>query len=177
MFLFVIIVNVSVKAQKYNFDDNDSTKQEKTILKENIFYGGGFGLQFGDITAIEVLPEVSYKLHKYFYIGIGGQASYYKDFRYNVTRYVYGLKPFVRLFLFSDFYLQGEYEVLNVPKIDINTGYYTGTRTFVSGMLGGIGYRQKMGKRLSVMTTLLFNFTISLQTPYLNPIYRIGFIF
>lgn len=173
---FLFVFNIAY-SQEYNFDDEDVKSIDTTNYKDNIYYGGGFGLQFGTITALELQPEISYKLHKYIYAGMGGMFSYYKDFRYDLSRIVYGVRPFTRLFLFSDFYLQGEYEILDVPKIDLNTGYYSGERTFVTGVIGGIGYRQRAGKRFSLLTTLLFNFTISSQTPYLNPMYRISILF
>ena len=44
-------------------------------------------------------------------------------------------------------------------------------------ILGGIGYKQKIGKRSAILTSILYNFNISDNTPYRNPVFKMSLIF
>jgi hypothetical protein len=45
----------------------------------------------------------------------------------------------------------------------------------IYNVLGGGGYRQAISDRLFFDAMMLWNFTPTLYTPYVNPIIRIGF--
>ncbi len=167
---------ISVYSQEYDPYTYQDIEQ-KPNLSEKIFFGGGFGLQFGTFTMIKLTPEIGYRPAEMFEFGIGAYYIYSKNFYYNFSDHVYGGNAFGRLYVCQNFYIQGEYEMLNIADFDYTTGYYTGKRIFITGILGGIGYRQKIGKRTAILTSVLYNFTISPKTPYNNPVFRVSLIF
>jgi len=175
--VFFITINIlsgfSQEYDPYTYQDID----RKPILNEKIFFGGGFGLQLGTITVLKVTPEIGYRFLPSLETGVGGYYMYVNNSLYNTTDDVYGGKIFSRLFIYNDLFLQGEYEMLNIADFDINTYYYTGERVFITGFLGGIGYRQKIGKRAAFLSSISYNFLINEKTPYQNPIIRFTLIF
>ncbi len=165
----------------YIFDHENKEKKEentKTRSREKLFFGGGFGFQIGTITSIELLPEVSYRFNPRFYMGVGLHISYFKNFAYDYQADVYGGKAFARFYALNNVFLQAEFELLNVKEFDYDPILqYTGRRIFVPGMLGGVGYRQKIGQRSAVLFTILYNFAMTEQTPYINPVFRVSIEF
>ncbi len=177
LFVFLITFgSLQVFSQEYDpYTYQDIEK--KPILNEKIFFGGGFGVQFGTLTVLKFTPEVGYRIAPSVVLGVGGYYMYAKNNIYNISDNVYGGKVFTRLFIYNDIYLLGEYEMLNIADYDINTYYYTGERVFIPGLIGGIGYRQKLGKRSALLSSISYNFSMSEKTPYQNPIIRFTFVF
>ena len=179
-FLLSAVLLITSYTSIYSQEYDPYTYQDiepKSSLNDNIFYGGGFGLQFGTFILIKVTPEIGYRLTENFELGIGVNYMFTKNSYYNFSDHVYGANIFGRLFVYNDIYIQGEYEMLNVADFDYTTSYYTGERIFIPGILGGIGYRQKIGEKAAILTSILYNFTISDKTPYYNPVFRISLIF
>lgn len=174
---FILIVSHSVIFSQvydpYTYQDIEP----KPALSEKFFFGGGIGLQFGTFSVIRLTPEIGIRPKEMFEFGIGAYYLYSKSFYWNISGHVYGGNVFGRLYVYQDIYIQGEYEILNVEDIDYSTGFYTGERIFVPGILGGVGFRQKVGKRSAILSSIMYNFTITNKTPYNNPIFRISFIY
>jgi len=139
-------------------------------LKDKVFFGGGIDFQFGTYTVIKLTPEVGYRISPIFELGLGTYFLYIKDFSSNISTSIYGGKFFSRYYVFNSLVILGEYEVLFVPD-------YLGNRIIVPGLLGGVGYQQKLGDRFAVQTSILYNFLMSGNTPYKNPIIRISFVY
>ena len=176
--ILCIITRISLYSFSQEYDPY--TYQDikpKSVLSDKVFFGGGFGLQFGTFTVIKITPEVGYRLSSNFEIGVGAYYMFTKNSIYNFSDHVYGGNIFTRVFVYKNIFIQGEYEMLNIADFDYSTGYYTEQRIFIPGLLGGIGYRQKVGERSAILTTVLYNFSISDKTPYMNPIFRISFIY
>lgn len=163
-------------SQEYDPYTYQDIKQQAR-LNEKIFFGGGFGVQFGTSTVLKFTPEIGYRVSPIVELGVGGYYMYAKSRAYNISDNVYGGKVFARLFVYNDIYLQGEYEMLNIADFDPYTYFYTGERIFIPGLLGGIGYRQKLGERSALLSGISYNFSISEKTPYRNPIIRFTFLF
>jgi hypothetical protein len=143
-----------------------------------IFFGGYFGLQFGTQTLIEIAPSIGYKVTNRFSAGMNLKYSYYHytDVYNNVhNSNVYGGGPFARFFITEGLFLHGEGEILNIEVPDAYTGIYS-RENITSIFLGG-GYRQMMGERSSLDMLLLFNVNDNRNSPYQNPVIRIGFGF
>ena len=149
----------------------------KPAINEKFFFGGGFGLQFGTFTVIKITPDIGYRVNEHIELGIGGYYMYTDNIYYNFSDHVWGANVFTRLFVYQNFYLQAEYEWLNIADFDYTTGFYTGERIYIPGFLGGIGFRQKIGERAAIYTSILYNFTMTVKTPYSNPVFKISIVF
>lgn len=172
--------------------------EEALSFRERIFFGGNFGLQLGTITNIELSPLVGYKITPDFSAGTGiryefyrtsGKYSYYQN---SYSTSIYGSSVFTRYMFFRDLgeklrlgtgsalFAHAEYEVLSLEK-----KYFeypppppdTEGRFIVQSVLVGGGLFQPVGRRGGVLFMVLWNLNESFDSPYSNPIMRVGFIF
>lgn len=177
--LWLLLISFS-PAFSQDFDDlySDETekKEDSVSLSDKVYFGGDFSLSFGSSFYFSIAPEVGYKIFPWLHAGLGAYYMHASSNLYNYSISVYGGRTYLRPFVFKKLFLQAEYELLNVPRWDSTYGY-TGNRVMVPGALGGIGYMQKSGGRFGFYIALLYNFTISEQTPYSNPVIRTGFVF
>jgi len=158
--------------------------------ESRIFFGGGLGLQFGDVTLIDVSPMVGYRFTDKLAAGVTLTYKYYKVRNYyayylnlpsdDLKSNIYGGSLFTRYFLFENLFAQAEYEYLlySYDAYEQNiggSGYLKKAETIdlPSFFLGG-GYRQPIGGRTFFTITVLYNFSESPYSPYSNPIIRAG---
>lgn len=180
-FAFIIFYNnVSLYAQE--FIQNDVSKEkvkEHKFDKERLFFGGGLGLQFGDIDLVSLAPEVGYRFTdrfsagigvSYFYISASGPQSFSTN--------IYGGKVFGSFSVFKNLFVHAEYEVLNLETRYFNYNMYSQQKRFnIGSCLVGPGYKFEMGERSSVNLLLLWNLNETIYSPYSNPIMRMSFQF
>ena len=143
---------------------------------DRVFFGGSFGIQFGTQTYVELSPTIGYKITDRLSAGIGLKYIYYKvkDRNFTYSTNIYGGGPFTRFFVTDGLFLHAEFEVLNMEIPSLYTGYER--KNITSVFLGG-GYRQMIGDRSSLDLLLLYNINDNRNSPYINPIIRIGFGF
>lgn len=181
--LSLFLLGVHIYAQEYK-------PPSQNTMSDRIFFGGGLGLQFGDVTLIDVSPMVGYRITEKFAAGVTLTYKYYKVKNYypyylnlpttDLKSNIYGGSLFGRYFLFENLFAQAEYEYL-LYSYDVyernsgGTGYSKSNETIdlPSFFLGG-GYRQPIGGRTFFTITLLYNFSESPYSPYSNPIIRAG---
>jgi len=148
-------------------------------FKDNLFFGGSLGLQFGSQTYVELAPIIGYSITERLAAGLGIKYIYYhfKDeyYNYNYSTNIYGGGPFLRYFVLEGLFLHTEVEVLNMEVPD--PYYIKYTRENITSVFVGGGYRQMMGARSALDLLLLFNVNENRNSPYVNPILRIGFGF
>lgn len=153
----------------------DFNSQSPPTLSNRIWLGGNLGLQFGSQTFVQVAPMVGYRLTEKLTAGVTGNYIYFKDNIIDYSSEIYGGGVFGRYFVTDDLYLHSEYEVLN---LDIPNVYGSGyTRSNVTSVLVGGGYRQWISERAGLDLMILFNLNQSRYSPYNNPIIRFGFVF
>lgn len=177
--------------------------QEKPFASKLLFEGI-VGLQFGTITAVEVSPMVGYKVTSSLVAGVGFtyQYSNYPDFYLNLENgnlsdrkiNIVGGRLFGRYYfadwfegLLGGLFVHGEYEHLvysrnftenrNGKYVDIyGIPYSIGNqKVTVPGVLIGGGLQQPIGGRGYTSILILYNLNETKDTPYSNPIFRIGF--
>lgn len=170
LLLVVLIIPLSGFSQYYE----NKKKEEKKPFKENLFFGGGLGLQFGTYTLIDISPVIGYKVSPRFHPGIRLTYQYQKDSRMNYQTYRYGGSVFARLFLFQGIYAQAEAEALNIEWMNQSLEEY---RLWIENYFVGGGYFQKMGKSGGMYLTVLWNLNDSGYSLYTNPVIRVGFTF
>jgi len=143
-------------------------------FKSKLFFGGGFGLQFGSMTLIEVSPLVGYRVTPKLAVGLSPTYKYYKYNAYygNVTTNVFGGSIFTRYSIFENVFAHVEYESLFYNTKE--PAYPNYMQQFNSFFVGG-GYNQSIGANSGMYILLLWNLNDTPDSPYINPIIRMGF--
>jgi hypothetical protein len=103
---------------------------------------------------------------------VGGRAilRYRKDKRYaeELTTTDYGAAAFARYFLIRNVFVQGEYEYL---EYEYPTFGGASEREGFGSLLGGVGFRQPLGRNASFFLLGMYNFTWDEdeRSPYAEP--------
>lgn len=173
--IFVLSLIFSVASAQQN---------QSTHWRDKVFFGGSFGLQFGDITMIDVSPLVGYQITTSISAGVSGVYKYYNNSVIDYSTHIYGGSVFGQLSLFRDLFAHFEVEPMNMSRAEIVVDQTTGmsyldekARYWVTSVLAGGGYRMRVGQRASLNMMVLWNLNETSYSPYQNPIVRIGFTF
>jgi hypothetical protein len=143
-----------------------------TLLQPKIFYGGGFGLVFGDVDYFEIWPMIGINLTQALSVGVQFLYRHRKDKRYQQTLTTddYGTTLFGRYRFSSPFYLQAEYEYLDYQYYVSTINGLTTKRDNLSSFMAGGGVYQAVGANTSVYATVLYNFSYDQNySPYYGP--------
>lgn len=161
----------------YSYGQGDINKQIQ--LSDKVFFGGGFGMQFGSVSAVELSPMVGYKPVSQVYVGTKLTYQYYKVDRLNYATEIYGASIFGMYNFFMNAAIYTEIESLSLESkyFDTFNTYPNRNRFWVNSFLAGGGYVQPLGERSKLMVLLLFNFNETAYSPYSNPILRINFLY
>jgi len=151
--------------------------RRETSFWENVFIGGSLGMQFGDLTFVDVSPLIGYHLTDQLAVGIGGTYIYYRyrDYYGEYKTNIYGGRVFGRYYFIDELFGHAEYEILNLERPD-DLNYNQLRRVDISNFFVGGGYRQWLGDRTALELLLLYNLTEEAYSPYVNPIVRVGFV-
>ncbi len=177
--------------------------QKANTFWRRIAVGGNLGFQLGSVTGITLSPEFRIRTIDQLYVGtrIIYQYFRYKNYFYDsdtkeflsYESNVYGGGIYLRYYLrslfsnfFGNFYGHVEFEYLAYTRPYIFTQgghiYDPYGNSFVPGkqvveinsiFVGG-GYSQPIGNRVSLDLMILFNLNDSYNSPYSNPIFRLG---
>lgn len=144
-------------------------ENKKLDFLKKPYYGGNFGLQFGNVTLIDISPAVSFRPAEKTYFGIGGSYIYYsiKNPPFSYSTNIFGGRIFARQIVYNGVFGHAEYEVMNFES-------FNKTRINVPAFLLGVGYQQGEDNFFTSIT-LLFNVIENENSFYQNPIFRIGF--
>jgi hypothetical protein len=154
----------------------DETPVKELTFRERLFWGGNLGMNFGNITFIDISPLLGYRLTDRLVIGPGITYMYYRE---NFPPWpifetsIYGGRIFGRYFFTSSLFSHGEYEVLNIGVVNRITNMPE--RSNITNLIAGGGFRRPMGGRGFFNVMVLFN--LSNNNFYQNPIIRGGFGF
>jgi hypothetical protein len=179
-FLIIVVLLSSLlkaKAQLPLIEREQNQPTDRFI--DHMFFGGTFGLQFGSATYVELAPIAGYNFSPRFSAGLGLKYIYYKyndGYNQSYSSSEYGGGPFARYIVFDGLFLHAEYEVLNI-EVPEPPYYVNYSRQNITSIFLGGGYRQMMGERSSLDFLILWNVNESIYSPYVNPIFRVGFGF
>ena len=181
--ILFLIIFINLKAQE---------NEEFKSWKDRIFFGGNIGLSFGSVTDIEISPIVGYNITQRWAMGTGFMYEYYKRNEFNIETHIYGGSIFTRFTLFPNFsmyfpvgeglsmFAHTEYQGLSLEekyfKTSVDINERTGRYILHSFLIGG-GLTQKLGRRGGFNITVLWNLNYTEDSPYNNPVIRVGFIF
>lgn len=169
LFLFSLAVFSVCVAKAQSFGPADGLRG--AALKDRIFFGGNFGLQFGTQTVVDINPIVGYRINNRLSAGVGAKYLYYKykDRLYSYETNIYGGSIFGRYAVTESLFAYSEYEMINLSVFDPYE-----RRVDVGSLFVGGGYSQPIGGRSSLYLMLLYNLNESTYSPYQNPIIRMG---
>jgi hypothetical protein len=173
------------------FSYTDLHAQERTNskppLKERLFYGGNFGLQFGTITEIEVSPVVGLWILPRLAVAAGPDYTYYKYFGDPTA--IYGGSCYTQFVVIRDInsflpigsntgiFIQIENELLSLKTSFWKEPPYSSDRFFVNTLLVGAGISQQIGRRASFDISFLWPVNETEYGLYSKPEIRMNFIF
>lgn len=168
----------------------DEAEGKKGFDKSKLFFGGNFGLSFGDYTLINISPQVGYRFNKTLAAGMGFNMQYIsvKNRYQNGTTYsktsqgVMGLNIFGRVYPAQFFLLQVQPEANYVWG---KTKYYDGTQPseisldakIVPSLLLGGGVAMPAG-RGAFLATVFYDVLQNTYSPYgRQAIFNFGYNF
>lgn len=160
---------------------------ETPPLKDRLFYGGSFGLQFGSITDIQVSPVVGIWVLPRLAVAAGPNYRFYKN--YFMSTDIYGIRAYTQFVIIQDInsfipigmhmgiFVHCEDELLSLKSSSWKDPPYTSNRFYLNTVLAGAGISQQMGRRSSLNIMVLWALNDSLYGIYSNPEIRVAFIF
>lgn len=164
------------QAREVGYESSKTKKSEASSKAgfdpSKLIVGGNIGLQFGNITLIEASPRIGYMLRPNLQLGLSGRYIYYEEktifgtFKNNI----FGGGIFSQYYFLENFIAHVEYEVLNLD--DYKPPF---ERTNIQSVFVGGGYRSMVSDRAFFNLLLLYNLNETYNSPYTNPIIRIGF--
>jgi hypothetical protein len=174
----ILLFSLSSFAQYAREDGKDSTKipassQKKPIprnpILDHISIGGSCSLELGSLTYIAVAPLLGYRVSDEIMIAAGPMYQYFSisDNTGTYANNIYGGRADAYVFLpgrLRNFFIQGEYEVLNVP--DDYSVFANITRAVVAIPLAGAGIRRPLGEKSYYTLSGLWDFSHSPLSPY-----------
>jgi hypothetical protein len=175
--LIIIIILISSNltfAQFEDFEEENYSENEETSIKDQIFYGGDFGFQFGTVTFLNISPQIGYYITDYWSAGVGATYMFYKNNFFDLKTSVYGGSLFTEIYPLSFIVLHGESQMLNIEIYENPNNPF---RAWDLSLLGGGGYRMRIGEKGIVNYLILWNFNQSKNSVYSNPVFRISFYF
>ena len=161
-------------------------REEAHPLRERLFFGGSFGLQFGTFTDIEVSPVAGLWVLPRIGIAAGPVFRYYKN-PYDHTT-IYGGTGYIQYLFLQDFnniipvgihaglFFQLEDEALSLESAYFKNPNLNG-RFLLNTILAGGGVRQPLGQRSSLNFIFLWALNDAGYGIYGNPEIRISVIF
>lgn len=177
IYIGALLVASVLPSNRIQAQDIRPENQKQFNLREHLYFGGGFGLQFGSVTLIEISPLVGYKITPKLSAGLSPSYKYYgyKDYYgYKVNSNVFGGSVFARYYIIPSIFAHSEFETLYFnTKV---TGYEKSLQQINSFFVGG-GYNQVIGNNSGMYLMVLWNLNDTQDSPYSNPVIRLGFSF
>ncbi|TXE08858.1 hypothetical protein [Algoriphagus aquimarinus] len=150
---------------------------DSTALKDRLYYGGNFGMQFGSTTLIEVSPIIGVMITPKFSSGVGVTYQYFKSrYYYGGQSTSYGGRVFSRYNILPNIFAHAEMESINFDHLGYGKTEYE--RIWANSLFLGGGYFAPFGFRGGANFTFLYNVLHdNLRSPYGEPyVIRVGFV-
>jgi hypothetical protein len=189
LFILLFLLNLPVNSQYPEYNDDEESRKGKFFITPE------FGLQFGTITKVELAPLFGYYLSHRFSVGLGGRYEYFRDSRsysynYEMETNIYGIRGFARFIIIDNIdnivplgmntavFAHAELEGLNLERKYFDAPLYpdNGRFWFTTALIGG-GILQQAGPHSALSLMVLWDVDSSSRSPYINPIFRMGFQF
>jgi hypothetical protein len=203
LILFCTIIYMEGSLAQDTIPSLSSKPRNPDNFWRRVSVGGNLGFQAGSVTGVTVAPEVRLRMVDQLYVGFRFLYEYYYNKHYYYDRTtdqelpyqsnVYGGGIYLRYYLSSLFdsflgnlfaHIEYEYQSYSQPytmspvgKIyDPYGNTYVRNSTVIetNSIFVGGGYRQPIGNRVSMDLLILYNLNDTYNSPYSNPIFRLG---
>lgn len=183
LLVFFLLLQIMSVSDVYCQQSSDDTPP----LRERIFFGGNFGLQFGTLTDIQISPIMGIWLLPRVAVAAGPDYRFYK-YRTDRTD-IYGFKVYSELVLIRDLgsvlpvgantgiFLHLEDEVLSLESAFWKSSPVFSKRFYTNTILAGGGISQQIGKRGSMNIMILWSLNENIYDVTSYPDIRISFTF
>lgn len=139
---------------------------------ERIFVGGYLGAHFDFLTTLSLHAHTGYLITNRLSAGISGNYQYSSVWGQRTpTTHVYGAGAFLRFGVFSDIFVQTEFEHLQLRIRQTNNGYAENSE---DNYFIGVGYAAPVSRRVNINLVLLYNINQNSSVYFNNPFFRIG---
>ena len=186
IFLLLLLMTASISLLRAQTDDAVPPEEKGGFDKSRLFFGGSFGLSFGDAVIVNVSPQVGYRFSRYFAAGAGINGQYsefkYRDGNndiYQRQKYgVVGLNVFGRVYpipqLFAQIQPEMNYVWYQVKNYDYD--YNSKENKFVPSVLIGGGGALPMGRNAAFIIMVQYDVLQQDLSPYgSQPFFSVGF--
>jgi len=143
-------------------------------FKQRLFFGGNLSLQLGSYTYVEVSPLAGIHITPFLDLGTGATYTYARDSYSGFTNQIYGANVFTQLQLFKPIVAHVQAELINSGVYNLAGDF---SREWFQSLLIGGGLKQQVGKKSYSFLLLLWNLNQQYNSPYQNPVIKVGFIF
>ena len=180
---------------------NAPTKTKSSFDKKKLFFGGNFGLQFGNYTLVDISPQIGYAFSRYASAGLGISythinTSFISYYDYKDTRNYAGFNFFGRFYPIPNIVLSVQPEInyfwgsYNNVNVNYYSGYYGGNNngnyyeqkkyisSIIPAFLVGGGLRIPAGTAGSVLMMVQYDLIQDRYLPYgTSFFYSVGYTF
>jgi len=184
--LLIVLLNLITASIFAQTEEDQSVKDLQ--FNQRLVFGGGFGMQFGNVTLLDLSPSIGYRVTDQLTLGTGISYKYnhIKDYTldlnsgkwYDYNSNVFGGSIWSRYYLLQNFFAHAEIEQLRINYKYTSFSSTTPTNiksgVDVTSVLVGGGYRQPLGGHVFFNILILFNLNETEFSPYNNPIIRAG---
>ena len=143
----------------------NSAKKSQQQKRQNVFYGGTLGFNFGNYFRISVEPLIGYRVSPKFSVGVKFRYEHINDGRYSsdVTYNNYGGSIFGRYRVIPQIYFHAEPAYMSYQYSVSN---YESEREWVPFLFLGGGYVQRVGSNVFLYAEVLFDVLQNDKSPY-----------
>ena len=166
----------SVHAQKTSEEDYASPTQKKETpdniipLRDRLVFGGSLGGYFGNPTYLMANPMIGYRTKPWWVNGVGFSITYISSNGYSEN--IYGASLWSRAYIKNTIIAHSEFEMLRREASD-----QFGNQASVNVPVWLVGAGYNSGGRIRLSAMLLYDLIQDPNSPYSNPIFRVGGLF
>jgi hypothetical protein len=173
---FLLIISIISFTTIFAQEEYSRPVKDNSKFWDRVYFGGGAGAGFGNITQIQVNPRIGYGVTDRLIAGIGinyfySRINYDKIYGSGGTfsTSVYGNTLFSSFSILENVAALAEYEALNWEYYDYDVNDYR--RSWISSVFVGGSYRQPIGKKGFMELGMLYNLNYQNQkvSPYSSP--------
>ncbi len=162
--LFTVLTTAAQTDSVYYGRDASVPPVRKERLRDKdwakkITFGGNFQAWFGNPTFVFLSPTIGYMATSNLQLGIGGIYNY-TSVNYGVygkfSQSIFGGHSYARYIIAQNYFVQTQFDLLRQPD------YFSpdaDDKVWVDYLLVGGGFRQMLGPRAALMTSIMYNLT------------------